>query len=131
MKPTPVIATASLLAGAACAAPASSESVRAEQVYRHCIACHALEPGHNTPAGPTLDGIVGRQIAAEPGFNYSPALRRLGASKGRWTPELLDRFLADPVVAVPGTEMGYAGLSDAADRRVLIAWLEAGQPRGR
>ena len=40
-----------------------------------------------------------------------------------WTAETLDRFLADPLKAVPGTTMGYAGIGDARERADLIAWL--------
>ena len=89
-------------AGVACA-PAAEPGL-GERLYAQCYACHALEPGANTPAGPTLHAIVGRPIAAEAGFNYSPALRRLAARNQRWTPELLDRFLADPSSVAPGTE---------------------------
>ena len=98
-------------------------------VFAPCAACHAMEPGRNSPAGPTLHGIVGRPVAAERGFNYSPALRRFAAGNPRWTRELLDRFLADPEGLVPGTEMGFVGMSDAARRRALIDWLAV--PRRR
>jgi cytochrome c len=113
---------------AACAAPAppappAQDLALGERLYGQCYACHALEPGRNTPAGPTLHEVVGRPIAAEPGFDFSPALRRLAERHPRWTPDLLDRFLADPVGLVPGTEMGYPGLDDPADRQALIAWL--------
>lgn len=113
---------------AACAtppapAPGAQELALGERFYRQCYACHALEPGRNTPAGPTLHAVVGRPVAAEPGFDFSPALRRLAARHPRWTPELLDRFLADPAGFVPGTEMGYPGLDDPAERQALIAWL--------
>lgn len=91
--------------------------------FAECAACHALEPGRNTPAGPTLYAIAGRPVAALTGFNYSPALRRFAARNPRWTPALLDRFLADPESVVPGTEMGYVGMRDRARRRALIAWL--------
>jgi cytochrome c len=116
------------LAFVACTAPAPSEPAAAdlalgERAYRQCYACHALEPGRNTPAGPTLHNVVGRAIAAESGFNYSPALRRLAAGHPRWTPELLDRFLANPEAVAPGTEMGFPGLDDPAERRALIIWL--------
>ena len=110
-----------LLAGAACA-PASEPGL-GERLYAQCYACHALEPHANTPAGPTLHAVVGRAIAAEPGFNYSPALRRLAAAEARWTPELLDRFLTDPAAVAPGTEMGFPGMDDPAQRRALIEWL--------
>jgi len=93
------------------------------EAFAECVACHALEPGRNTPAGPTLDGIVGRPVASIGDFNYSPALRRFAARNPRWTPQTLDRFLAEPESVVPGTEMGYIGMRDPARRRALIAWL--------
>jgi len=92
-------------------------------VFGQCAACHALEPGRDTPAGPTLYRIVGRPVASLPGFNYSPAMRRFAARNPRWTPALLDRFLAEPEAVVPGTEMGYIGMRDPDRRRALIAWL--------
>ena len=115
-------------AGAAFAASRASAPVEGERIYRRCFACHALEPGRNTPAGPTLHAIVGRPIAAEPGFDYSPALRRLAARRGRWTPELLDRFITDPGAVAPGTEMGFLGIPDPHQRRILIAWLSGNRP---
>jgi len=97
--------------------------------FAPCVACHALEPGRNSPAGPTLHRIVGRPVAAERGFNYSPALQQFATRNPRWTRELLDRFIADPEGLVPGTEMGFVGMHDPARRRALISWLAA--PRGR
>ena len=123
MRPPGGAVVAVALAGAACAAPPGREAASGGILYRRCVGCHALEPDVNTPAGPTLHGVVGRRIAAEPGFNYSPALRRLAAREGRWTPERLDRFLADPEAAAPGTEMGFPGIADAGERRALIDWL--------
>ena len=124
MKPLAIL---SLLPVAACAAPAPqaspAELAAGERLLNRCLACHATEAGRNTPAGPTLHAVVNRRVAAEPGYNYSPALRRLAAQQARWTPELLDRFLADPAALAPGTEMGFMGLDDPQERRALIAWL--------
>lgn len=39
-------------------------------------------------------------------------------------PRTLDRFLRDPLAAVPGTTMGYAGIADATERADLIAYLD-------
>ena len=118
---------AAVVAGAACGAPSATRP-QGERVYRqNCYACHALEPDGSTPAGPTLHAIVGRPVAADPGFNYSPALRRLATEHDRWTPELLDRFLADPEAVAPGTQMGLIGMDDAAARGALINWLGAGR----
>ena len=113
-----------LVAGAACGSPGPPPGRYGEQIYRqNCYACHALEAGRNTAAGPSLHDIVGRPVAAEHSFNYSPAMRRLAGREERWTPELLDRFLAEPETAVPGTEMGFEGLGDPIERRALIGWL--------
>lgn len=119
-------ASAAMLVVAACAAPPAPQPRQAadgEALYRRCAACHALEPGLNTPAGPTLHAVVGRAIAAEPGFNYSPALRRLAERHARWTPRLLGRFIADPEALASGTEMGFPGMPEAGERRALIQWL--------
>lgn len=123
MKPAAAaLALGIAAASAACASPPAA-APPGERLYARCHACHALEPGRNTPAGPTLHAIVGRPIAAEPGFDFSPALRRLAARERRWTPELLDLFLADPEAVAPGTEMGFPGMDRPAERRSLIAWL--------
>jgi len=127
MKAQAGAAMATALIGAACAAP-PAQLADGEQAWRQCAACHALEAGANTPAGPALHALVGRPIAAEPDFNYSPALRRLAERHGRWTPGLLDRFLADPAALAPGTEMGFPGMTDSGQRRALIDWLAT---RGR
>jgi cytochrome c2 len=95
-----------------------------ERAYQKCYSCHALEPGGARLDGPPLNGIVGRPIAAEPGFNYSPALREFAKRHGRWNPELLDRYIADPEKLVPGTSMTFHGIKDAAERRALISYLE-------
>jgi cytochrome c len=111
------------VAVATAAQPIQRPAYSGEMLYRQaCYSCHALEPGRDTPAGPTLHNILGRRIAARPDFNYSPALRRLAARRGRWTRELIDAFVADPETVAPGTEMSFIGMSDV-QRRVLIAWL--------
>jgi len=42
-----------------------------------------------------------------------------------WDERTLDRFLANPMVTVPGTAMTYAGIDDAQERADLIAYLRA------
>lgn len=114
----------SLLIAAAVAAAQGGPPAGETLYRRHCQGCHALERGRNTPAGPSLFGVVGRRIAAEPQFDYSPAMRAHGARGGRWTTQALDRFLTNPERAVPGTEMGSAGIAAPAERRALIDWLD-------
>lgn len=106
------------------AAPEQPDLSAGERAYQKCYSCHALEPGAGKLQGPSLHGIVGRRVAAEPGFDYSPALRRFARANPRWAPELLDRMIADPEVLVPGTSMSFHGISDAEERRALLAYLE-------
>jgi cytochrome c len=115
------------LAGAACAltlvaAPpvlgAGGDSRAGEAIYSRCAACHALEYDRT---GPRHCGLLGRRAGAVPGFDYSEAMRR---SRIVWSEATLDRFLADPLGAVPGTTMGYAGVKDGKERADLIAYLK-------
>lgn len=95
------------------------------RVWNQCRACHALEEGNNG-VGPYLHGIIGRDISAVDGFNYSGALAQLGDA---WTPELIDAFIANPRSAAPGTSMSFNGISNPQDRANLIAYIamESGQ----
>lgn len=112
------------LAAPLVAVAAAPDLARGEQVYGRCLACHAIEQ-HRT--GPAHCGLFGRLAGSAKGFQfYSEALKR---SRITWTEATLDRFLADPMAAVPGTSMTYLGVTDAAERRDLLAWLrEATRP---
>lgn len=113
-----------LLAAGAHAAPDAAALARGEQVYARCAACHAIE-GNRT--GPQHCGLFGRHAGTAPGYDaYSKAMRE---SPWVWDEKTLNVFLKDPMKALPGTTMGYAGVKDAAERSDLIAWLkEATQP---
>lgn len=119
------VALALALAFVAGTAPAVSENAvprgdpkAGQEIYARCIACHAL--GHNH-TGPRHCGLFGRRAGSVKGFGYSKAMSR---SKIVWNAETLDRFLADPLTAMPGTSMGYAGVTDSKERADLIAYLE-------
>jgi cytochrome c2 len=128
MLPLIVAAGAALVAAAAIGNSAGrTEANAGEQLYRQCYSCHSLAAGENLPSGPTLYGIVGKAVAAEEGFDYSPALRRFAQQHPRWTPKLLDRFIAEPDAVVPGTYMSFHGLAGPADRSALIAYLGRGR----
>jgi cytochrome c len=87
-------------------------------IYERCAACHALAWDRT---GPRHCGLFGRRAGSVPGFTYSNALKRSGIV---WNAQTLDRFLASPMTAVPGTSMGYAGVTDARERADLIAYLK-------
>ncbi|PRX38379.1 cytochrome c [Meinhardsimonia xiamenensis] len=98
---------------------ASADPAKGEAVFRACKACHKLEPGANA-TGPTLYGVVGRAVDSVEGYAYSGALRKVADV---WTPENLDKFLADPKGFAPGTKMNFKGIKKIEDRANLIAYL--------
>nr|WP_245660856.1 c-type cytochrome [Polaromonas jejuensis] len=105
------------------AAPVRGDVVRGEQIYTRCFACHALERDR---AGPRHCGLFGRKAGTVAGFEYSSAMKKSGIV---WNEKTLNLFLANPAKAVPGTSMGYAGVTDAQERADLVAYLkQASQP---
>ncbi len=106
---------------ALCASPAAlaaGDLQRGEQVYARCLACHALAYDR---VGPRHCGLLGRRAGSVPGFVYSQAMKNAQIT---WDEKTLSWFLAQPLKAVPGTSMTYAGIPDAKDRTDLIAYLQ-------
>ena len=100
-------------------------SARGRAVFEaRCASCHALEPGRDGMAGPSLAGLIGRHVAGDPAFGYSPALEAARAQV--WDARMLDRFLADPEEMFPGLWMGENGVRDAADRDAVVRFLSGG-----
>lgn len=98
---------------------ATADAGAGEASWRQCSACHANVAGQNG-VGPTLHGVVDRDIASIDGFGYSDALIGL---EGDWTPEALSGFLESPRDYAAGTAMSYRGMDDIEDRANLIAYL--------
>ena len=88
-----------------------------EALYGRCVACHALA---NDRTGPRHCGLIGRKAGSVKEFEYSAAMKH---SKIVWTTKTLDKFLTNPLKMMPGTSMGYAGITDPKERRDLIAYL--------
>jgi len=95
-----------------------------EQLFAtNCGGCHKVMDGKAHVIGPDLFGVVGREIASADGYTeYSAALK---GQSGTWTEERLDRFLTNPQLAVPGTYMGFQGISDPKVRAAIIAFLKS------
>jgi len=95
---------------------------RGAQVFRACVACHTLTPDEGNRAGPTLHGVFGRRIATLPGYNFSPALKKLDIV---WTPETMAKlFEIGPMAYTPGTKMPEQRIGSAEDRAALVKFLE-------
>lgn len=99
--------------------------VEAPEPAERCLSCHAMTPSEPPLEGPTLWQVVGRPVASIPGFEYSAAIKALG---GTWTRARLDRFLAAPQEFAPGTRMELGGVRSAADRQVVLDFLETLKP---
>lgn len=102
---------------AAAAALAANPSA-GKEIYTRCLACHALAYDRT---GPRHCGLFGRRAGSVKGFTYSDAMKRSGIT---WNDKMLDRFLTNPLKTVPGTAMGYAGVTDKKERADLIAYLK-------
>lgn len=91
------------------------------QVFRACVACHTLSPDEGNKAGPTLAGIFGRRIATLPGYNFSPALKKLDIV---WSPETVSKlFEIGPAHYTPGTKMPEQTIGSAEERKALVEFL--------
>jgi cytochrome c len=104
-----------------CGAHAAEQVARGEQLYQErCGACHALDE-HG--AGPKHRDLLGRRAGTQPDYDYSPML---AASKIVWSPQTLERWIADPNALVPGNRMVVRLANDPADRAAIVAYLISG-----
>lgn len=118
--PAPLLA---LLLLTACPVQAQGDPARGREVFKKCYACHTATAaeargGH----GLSLFGVVGRKAASVRGYDYSPALRRQTGLV--WDEAAIDRFIADPGKAIPGTAMTFT-LTQTQERADVIAYLKS------
>ncbi len=116
------LAPGALMIGMLATGPAFGQSaadpVRGQALFAACSACHGATPDARS-VGPSLAGVLGRRAGVEPDATFSSALKGAGVL---WTPETLDRFLADPQNVAPGSTMPTR-VRAARDRADLIAYL--------
>jgi cytochrome c len=110
------------------AVPARAQDAAAgEKDFAVCRACHQIGPGAKIAVGPVLNGVVGRKAGTTEGFAYSPANKDSGII---WTPDELDKYLANPQDVVPHTKMIFPGIKNEQRRKNIIAYLEQFAPDG-
>lgn len=101
------------------------DAARGAMLFRQqCAACHSVEPGL-IREGPSLHGVIGARAGSVPGFHRYTGLR---GSEVVWTPETLDRWLADPKRFLDGrTTTKTVHVNHPDDRADIIAFLATGR----
>jgi cytochrome c len=113
-----VVAARAQSPAASGAGPAPGDASAGGMAFIQCADCHSTTA--SAAQGPGLRGVVGRRAGTGADFHYSAAMAK---STLVWDAKTLDTFLANPKAAVPGTSMDFPGVSDAAERANLIAYL--------
>jgi cytochrome c len=99
---------------------AAADAEVGEKVFAQCAACHVAKPGANVTIGPNLWNVVGRPVAAQPGYDYSESLKQVS---GEWEFERLNAYLFDPKLLAPEGRMPFPGIKSTTERAHLIAYL--------
>ncbi|MBM3477734.1 MAG: cytochrome c family protein [Alphaproteobacteria bacterium] len=115
------LAIAGVCLGAASPAVASDPAAGEQAFKRLCTSCHIATAEGKRGVGPTLWNVVGRKSGSVEGFRYSTANQNINIV---WTPEILDKYLANPRAVVSGTTMAFAGIRNDAERANVIAYLQ-------
>jgi cytochrome c len=105
------------------ATPVSSkgDAKKGKRLFVHCKFCHNLAGAKRSHLGPSLDGLFGRKVASDEGYNrYSAALADAGFI---WTEVKLNSWLEQPETFHPGGKLSVAGPRNEQNRKDLIAYL--------
>jgi cytochrome c len=111
--------------------PAAAQQGNGEdgaEVFKKCRACHDVGPGAKNKVGPVLNGVMNRKAGTIEGFSCSGVNKGAGEKGLVWTPDVLFKYLENPLTFMPGTKMVFPGLKSEQDRRDVIAYLQRFSP---
>ncbi|WP_093165565.1 cytochrome c family protein [Variovorax sp. YR216] len=101
-----ILLLATLATGVVHAAPRAGDVTAGKAAFAACASCHQVGPAARHGFGPQLNGLLSRRAGTEPGFRYSPAMRR---SEIIWSEKTLAAYIRRPDDVVPGTSMRFNG----------------------
>ncbi len=103
---------------------AAGDPAAGETLFKHkCGVCHKIGPGATNFVGPDLNGINGRPIATEAGYDYSDADKAENKTGWTWTEANFKTYITNPQGTIPGTKMIFPGLSKESDRDDIWAYI--------
>lgn len=102
-------------------------ATRVAETFDSCNECHSYEQ-FIQGAGPTLYGVIDRDIATTAFAGYSDALRSL---PGTWDRERLAAYLVEPEAIAPGTGMTGMGVGDPELAAAIVKGFDWVQSRAR
>lgn len=102
---------------------AKADPAKGEVAFvKRCALCHTAADGGVNKQGPNLWGVIGAKRAHLGTFTYSDVMKAKG---GEWDFESVNEFVAKPAAYLRGTKMAFVGVSNAAERADIIAYLRA------
>lgn len=101
---------------------AGGDTSKGHKIFQACRTCHSYTYGKANKIGPNLYGVMGRDIASAPNFNYSARLQKFS---GIWSPISLNRFFVERKGLRQGSHYAFKKLKTQKDRADLIAFLAA------
>ena len=99
---------------------ASANVADGEKVFKKCAACHSITKDGGNKIGPSLWGVLGRQVGSVSDYKYSKAMAAHGKT---WSFEEMNSFLIKPRDWIKGTKMSFAGLKSKNDRVAVILYM--------
>ena len=104
-------------------AMAKADAAKGLALSKPCLQCHTFDKGGANKIGPALWGIMSENIAAVPGYQFSPAL--LAHKSEKWDPDKLNVWLFKPQQFAKGTKMTFPGLTKPQDRADVTAYMNS------